>query len=268
MRRALFRAVEGLCRAAGGRALYRAVYLRRPRLRVRREDVRVEGLPAELDGFAIAHLTDFHGGPFLRAEDLTPVVELVNGLEPDAVVLTGDFVTHRTEEGLELVPAFGGLRARRGVYAVFGNHDYRGRREGEIAAALEMRGVRVLRNAHAVLTPGLVLAGIEDLEEGKPADLDAALEGAPPGARILLSHHPGGLTFARGRGVALVLSGHTHGGQVRWPGLASLGPAHPGDRLDTDGTTLVVNRGVGVIGVPLRFGAPPEVVVARLTRGP
>lgn len=264
-RRALFRVVEALCRAAGGRALYRAWFLRPPRLRTRMEEVRVKSLPEDLDGFTIAHLSDFHGGPFLRARDLTGVVEHVNALRPDVVALTGDFLTHVTEEGVEIAAAFGGLVAPRGAFAVFGNHDYRGRREGELVRALAERGVRVLRNAHAILTPGLAIAGIEDLEEGKVSDLDAALAGIPEGAAVvLLSHHPGALEAARSRGVGLVLSGHTHGGQVRWPWLRRLGPPHPGDRVDRGGSTCIVNTGIGVIGVPFRAGAPAEVVIVRL----
>lgn len=268
-RRALFRTVEGLCRLAGGRRFYRWRYLAPGRLRVRREEVAVAGLPAALDGFAICQLSDFHAGPFLRGADLGGVVEAANALDPDVVALTGDFVTHRTEEGLELAPALGALRARRGIFAVFGNHDYRGRREGEIERALGKVGIRALRNAHAVVAPGLAVAGIEDLEEGKPADLDAALEDLPVGAAaVLLSHHPGGLAFAAERGLSLVLSGHTHGEQVRWPLLRRLGPAHPGDRVERGGTTLLVSHGIGAIGVPLRVGAPAEILLAILRAGP
>jgi predicted MPP superfamily phosphohydrolase len=266
-RLALFAAVQGLFQLAGGRAFYRWGFLTPPRLRVRREEVFVGNLPAELDGFTIAQLTDFHGGPFLRARDLAPVVELVNGLGADAIALTGDFITNKTEEGLELVPGLAGLRAPRGIFAVFGNHDYRGRREGELERELGKLGIRALRNAHADVAPGLAIAGIEDLEEGKFADLDAALAGIPPGtAVVLLSHHPGGLEFAAERGVSLVLSGHTHGGQVHWPGLRRLGPAHPGDRLQRGSTTLLVSHGIGVIGVPFRAGAPAEVLLVRLRR--
>jgi predicted MPP superfamily phosphohydrolase len=267
-RRALFATVETACRLAGGRHFYRAVCLTPPRLRVRREDVFVANLAAELDGFSIAQLTDFHAGPFLRARDAARVVEHTNRLEPDLIALTGDFITHKTEEVLELVPALGSLRARRGIFAVFGNHDYKGRREGDLERELGKLGIRALRNAHALVAPGLAVAGIEDLEEGKFADLDAALAAIPPGtAVVLLSHHPGGFELAAPRGVSLVLSGHTHGGQMRWPILSRLGPPHPGDRVERGGATLLVSHGIGAIGVPLRAGAPAEILLVKLRRG-
>jgi hypothetical protein len=267
-RRALFRTVETAARLAGGRRFYRSVFLTSPRLRERREDVAVvAGLPEELLHCTIAHLSDFHGGPFLRSRDLLPLVERVNALEPDVIALTGDFMTHRTEEGIELIGAFAGLRARRGIFAVFGNHDYRRRREGEMAEAMARLGIVTLRNAHAMVMPQLAIAGIEDMEEGKVSDLDAALDGVPPGAvRLLLSHHPGALASASERGVSLVLSGHTHGGQVNLPILRRLGPPHPGDRIERGSTTLLVNHGIGAIGVPFRWKAPAEIVVARLVR--
>ncbi len=261
----LFRSVETLLRLAGGRAFYRAAFLRPSRVRFRREEVVVPGLALERSGFTIAQLSDLHGGPFLRGADLRPLVDVVNALRPDVIALTGDFATHRVEEALELVPALGALRAPGGVFAVFGNHDYKGRREGELVAALASRGIRVLRNAHAVVAPGIAVAGIEDLEEGKVSDLDEALRGAPEAAcTILLSHHPDGLRHAPSRGIALVLSGHTHGEQVRWPLLRRLGPTHPGDRVESGGTTLLVSHGIGVVGVPFRGGTRAEVVVAVL----
>jgi len=266
-RRALFRTVESACRLAGGRAFYRSRYLSAGRFWVRREEVLIPGLAAPLDGYTLAQLSDFHGGPFLRASDLTDALDRVAALAPQAIVLTGDFATHRPEEALELAPAFVRLRAPGGVFAVFGNHDYKWRREAEIALALERAGVRMLRNAHFSPAPGLVIAGIEDLEEGKPSDLDAALAGAPVDAtKVLLSHHPDGLTHAAERGIALVLSGHTHGGQVLLPILRSLGPRHPGDRVQHGATTLLVSHGVGAIGLPLRVGTRAEALLVTLRR--
>lgn len=224
------------------------------------------GLPPHLEGSTIAHLTDFHGGSFLRHSDLKHVIDATNALRPDLVVLTGDFVTHRTAEALELIPAFEALRAPLGVFAVFGNHDYRGRREGEIAAALRNIQIEVLRNTHREVAPGFVVSGVEDLEEGKYCDFDAALAGAGrPPMLLMLSHHPGGFEVSRNRGVHLVLSGHTHGNQVRWPVLRNLGPRHPGDRLDVDGCTLIVSHGIGAIGIPFRAGAPAEIVLVQLS---
>lgn len=266
-RRALFRSVEWICTVLGGRHFYRWRYLSDGRLRVRREMIDVARWPAGMQQITIAHLTDFHGGSYLKSTDLAGVVDRTNRLEPDLVALTGDFLTHRTEEALELVRGLGGLRAKLGMFAVFGNHDYRGRREGEIEAALAAVGVTTLRNRNRAIAPGLFVAGVEDLEEGKHPDFDRAFEGiGPSDIVILLSHHPGGLGQGARRGAVLVLSGHTHGNQVQWPVLRRLGPRHPGDRIQSDGTTLIVSHGIGAIGIPLRVGAAAEIVFATLRR--
>lgn len=264
-RRAFFRSVEWICKVAGGRAFYYYFFLRERRLRVREEAVFVKNLDPKFEGFTIAQLTDFHGGSFLRAADLAGVVNRTNRIAPDLIALTGDFLTHVTEEALELAPAFAPLRAARGIFAVFGNHDYRGRREGEIAAALLQNGVRVLRNSYCKIDDGLFVAGVEDLEEGKYPDFQKALGAIPANSTvILLCHHPAGLEFAASRGVSVVLSGHTHGNQVRWPVLRNLGPTHPGDRMESGNATLIVSHGIGVIGVPFRAGTRAEIVIIRL----
>ncbi|MBI3817214.1 MAG: metallophosphoesterase [Planctomycetes bacterium] len=264
-RRVFFSSIEWICRGLGGRHFYRIYYLTPPRLRVRVEEVVVSGFARELDGFSIVQLTDLHGGPFLRARDLERVIDAANALAPDAIAITGDFLTHRTEEALELAPAFAKLRARKGIFAIFGNHDYRGRREGEIERALAANGVTTLRNASRLLAENCYIAGVEDLEEGKYPDFNKALAGIPAGAAVvLLCHHPAGLEFAAPRGVSLVLSGHTHGTQIRLPIVRNLGPAHEGDRLQSGPTTLIVSHGIGAIGVPLRVGTRAEIVYIKL----
>lgn len=157
-----------------------------------------------------------------------------------------------------------GIAAPLGVFAVLGNHDYKGRREHEIAAALP--GWTFLRNACAVVETGdgarVGLAGIEDIEEGRHADVEAAIGPELGGAhvRVALTHGPRAApAFARA-GFDLVLAGHTHGGQVDLPVLRRLGPAHPGLRVELGATTLLVTRGLGPIGLPLRVRAPAEVV--------
>ena len=274
-----FRAVERAAARLGGRALYRARHLAPGRFRVREERVVVEGLPHALDGLSIAQLSDLHGGPFLGRGDLDAVVEAVNALEPDVCALTGDYVTHGWAEALPLVDALGGLRARLGTYAVFGNHDYRGRQEQKIADALEERGVRFLRDACARVGggsvdgeegedgPALALVGLEDLEEAREVDLARARAGVRPGdVEVHLCHNPMGAPVLARAGARLVLSGHTHGTQLDLPFLRRLGPQHPGARVELGGCTLLVSRGLGVIGFPVRVGAPAEVVVARLAR--
>ncbi|MDP6539802.1 MAG: metallophosphoesterase [Planctomycetota bacterium] len=268
LRLAFFRAVEGACALAGGRRLYRARHLSPGRFLVRRERVRVFGLPAGLAGFRIAHLSDLHGGRFLGAGDLRAVVRAANELEPDLCVVTGDFITHHHGEVLPLVDELAALRSTHGTLAVFGNHDYKDRAEARISAALAPAGVRFLRNACERLEVdggALAVVGLEDLEEGRKVDLARARAGLRAGdVEVVLCHNPAGAQRLARPGCAAVLSGHTHGTQVDLPFLRDLGPPHPGLRVELGETTLIVSRGLGAVGLPVRIGAPAELVVLEL----
>lgn len=270
-RRATVRAIEGLSLALGGRALYRRRHLTPPGLVVRVERVMHPELPAGLDGFRVVQLSDIHAGPFIRRGDLARVVSEVERLAPDLIVITGDLITHRMEEAELILDDIARLRAPHGVCAVFGNHDYRGRREGEIERRWSARGVEFLRNRGRrleVAGGALCVVGVEDLEEGRVVDLAAARAVArPEDFELVLCHNPRGApACARPRCLA-VLSGHTHGGQLDLPWLRSAGPAHPGLRIDLGGTVVLVSRGLGSIGLPLRIGVPTELVVLELARG-
>jgi predicted MPP superfamily phosphohydrolase len=270
-RLAAFRACEIAARAAGGRAYYRRAYLAAARLRVREESVRVAGLPRALEGFRVAHLSDIHAGPFLRRGDLRDVVRAVNALEPDVCAITGDFITHASADALLVLDDLAELRARRGVFAVFGNHDYRGRREGEIADAYAARGVRFLRNASARLAVdggALALVGLEDLEEARVIDLERARASVQRGdVELVLCHNPARARQLAGPRCACILCGHTHGTQIDLPLLRRLGPKHPGSRFFAGDTHVIVNRGLGVVGLPLRVRSPAEIVLVRLCGG-
>ncbi|MFN0242657.1 MAG: metallophosphoesterase [Planctomycetota bacterium] len=270
LRLAFFRSVEHVSASLGGRAFYRWWHLRTGRFRMREETIAVRGLPREWHGYTIAQLSDFHGGSFVRAGDLRDVVASVNRIQPDLCVLTGDFVTHRWDESLGVLADCAGLRARDGVFGVFGNHDYRGRLEGRIADAYSARGIRMLRNEGVRIRRGdasLALVGLEDLEEARAIDPDAARAGLSDcDVEILLCHNPSAARALAHERCAVILSGHTHGGQIDLPLLRRLGPPHPGARVRLGATTLVVSRGLGVVGFPLRVGSPAEVVVVRLVR--
>ena len=163
-------AVERLCATLGGRALYRRLFLDPGRFHIRREEVLVPSLPAALEGLRIVQISDIHAGAFLGSGDLRHVVDAVDELAPDLVVLTGDYITHEWGEALAVAQDLVRLAAPLGVFAVFGNHDYKHRQEGRIAEAFSGGGMRFLRNEHVVLQRGgarLGLVGLEDLEEGK-----------------------------------------------------------------------------------------------------
>jgi len=235
--------------------------------------IAVEHLPASEEGLRILLITDIHVGPFLEPEALARVFARLMATRPDLILLGGDLATARLDEFPPAAGAFRTLAAPRGVFAVLGNHDHYTREPERLTALIEECGIGVLHNRWVPLGPAggasLVLAGIDDRHSGRP-DLDAALAGIPAGAPvILLSHNPDVLFDAAARGVSLVLSGHTHGGQIRIPGLPVL-VRMSRYRLDeghygAGGTQLVVSRGLGVTGLPIRIACPPEAVLLTLT---
>ena len=157
------------------------------------------------------------------------------------------------------------------MFAVLGNHDHYTRQPQRLRAMLEDLGIQVLHNRSVRLRRGggvLSLAGVDDMLLGAP-DLASALAGTS-GPVVLLSHHPDLFFDAMRHDVALMLSGHTHGGQIRVPGLPVL-VRQSRYRLDAGryragGTELLVSRGIGAVGLPFRFGCPPEAVLVRLRR--
>jgi predicted MPP superfamily phosphohydrolase len=231
-------------------------------------------LPAALEGLKIVHLTDIHHGLFTPLADVERVVDLANRLEPDVVALTGDYVTMSPSYIGPVARALGRLRARWGVFAVLGNHDFQVGPEA-ITEALRCERVRVLRNAHhAVRADGAALwiVGIDDLWWACD-DLAAALRSVPPlDPKILLCHNPLGIWKAANQGVDLVLAGHTHGGQVLLPGLRALYRSKLGEKFIAgwnrlNGTQIYVSRGIGKVVVPIRVACPPEIARLRLRSG-
>lgn len=278
LRIAAFAAIERLAVLLGGRAIYRRRHLRRDRLHVREEWIEVPDLPAELEGFSVAHLSDLHAGPFLGRGDLAGVRSVLEELRPDVVCWTGDFVVHGIHNVMPLQEELASLVGARATYAVFGNHDYLHREEWRFVEAMEPAGWRFLRNGSELLEVGAArvgFCGIEDPEEGKVVDVEGAVRGLlgaeadeHPDLIVALSHGPRAAPEFAARGAQVVLAGHSHGTQVDLPLLRDLGPSHPGLRVELGGTTLVVSRGLGVIGAPLRVGVPAEVVVLRFRTAP
>jgi predicted MPP superfamily phosphohydrolase len=243
-------------------------------------EVAIAGLPAAFDGLRVLLVTDIHTGPFLEPASLERVFRRMLAAAPDLVLLGGDLTTARADELPPCIAAFRALRAPLGVFAVLGNHDHYTREPDRVRGFLDSCGITVLHNRPVLLErpagpgPGTArvrLAGIDDLHAGRP-DLGAALDGAVEGQPvILLSHNPDVVFAAARRNVALVLSGHTHGGQVRIPGLPVLVRMSryrldEGHYVVDGGTQLVVSRGLGVTGLPIRVACPPEAVLITLGR--
>jgi len=240
---------------------------------VREVQVPVTGLPPELAGFRIAQISDLHVGLTIRRHFVQRVVDRVNRLQADAVAITGDTIDGQVHELREHTAPLGTLRARHGVFAVTGNHEYY---SGAPAWIAEFRrlGLRVLMNEHVVIEhqgAGLVLAGVPDytahhFERGHASDPQAALAGAPPGLpRVLLAHQPRTAPAAAAAGFQLQLSGHTHGGQfLPWRWFVPLQQPYVAGLHRHEGLWVYVSRGTGYWGPPKRLGAPSEISVLTL----
>ena len=240
--------------------------------RVAAQVVEVDGLPAALDGLRIVQLSDLHCGPFVSEERVDDWVERANELDGDLVALTGDFIAWGGRHVKPVARALGKLRARRGVFACMGNHDYFGAGAGDrLVAALEVQGIEVLRNRSRALAGGLVVAGVDDAWSRR-ADLGSALAGIDEGAwTLLLCHDPAAFPRIARTGVPLTLSGHTHAGQFAVPFVAQLNLAALITRytagLYREGSSvLYVSSGLGTTGPPLRIGTRAEIALLTLRR--
>ncbi len=253
---------------ATGTGAYGYLYERR-RLAVTSESITVPGLPAALSGLRIGLMTDVHRSQWVSEADVREAASALMGQEPDLIVLGGDYVTFGDRRYVEpAAEALADLRAPHGVFAVLGNHDD----DRDVPSALHRHGIEVLRDARTqrrIRNERLELVGIRYWTK-RAADIALAARGAS-GTTLLLAHDPRRLVEASALNMPLVLSGHTHGGQVVLPivgaiaakkfpvisGLGSLGD-----------TRIFVSRGVGTVYVPIRLGCPPEVAVLTLQSPP
>jgi len=240
---------------------------------VSRRAIALPHLPRAFEGKTLALLTDVHHGPFTPREYVRHVVDLTNALRPDFVALAGDYVSNG---GRYIAPVFeelGRLRAAIGRYAVIGNHDaWDGL--SETYDAMHEAGFVDLTNAGTWIEHRgcrLRLAGVGDLWT-QDQDLGAALGDAEEGdATIVLSHNPDFVEAIDDRRVGLVLSGHTHGGQVFVPGYGSpilpskFGQKYAQGLVQGPTARVYVSRGIGTVGPPVRLFCRPEVVLITLT---
>ena len=237
-------------------------------------------LPAAWDGVRIAQLSDFHYDDTFSAVPLRKAVAVINRLQPDLVLLTGDFVT---------VPAFvsdkrpgaraidpcaellAELKSKLGSFACLGNHDV-ATDPARVVGVLQGRKIQLLRNAAEPLERNgkrLWLAGVDDVLEGS-ADLDVTLQKIPSDEPVvLMAHEPDFATHVAKHSVDLQLSGHSHGGQVRIPFfgapvLPQLAQKFPKGLYHIGGLTLYTNVGIGTVVLPVRFDCPPEIALFTL----
>ena len=238
--------------------------------------VEIAGLPASFDGYQVVQLTDLHISRLFPRRWTEAVVTVTNGLDADLIVVTGDFIDGTVAARRADVAPLAGLRARNGAWFIPGNHEYFFGYEAWIEH-LSGLGLRPLLNEHAILVRGkgrIVLAGLTDLsapETGNaPPNLTAALAGSPTDAPILLlDHQPKQARVAAHRGVALQLSGHTHGGMILGFDqlVAQANGGFVSGRYDVDGMTLYVSNGTALWpGFALRLGRPSELTRITLRR--
>ncbi|MEO8433790.1 MAG: metallophosphoesterase [Pyrinomonadaceae bacterium] len=239
-------------------------------LTVEHQPVILSKLPAELEGMKIVHLSDLHHSPFTGTEQIERAIEMANRLEPDIVALTGDYISHDRSYAARCAEMVGRLRARYGVYAVLGNHDH-WTDAALITDLFRAEGIHVLINEGLRFEQrggSFWLAGVDDTMVGLE-DLPLALAGSRESEmKLLLAHNPIILRRAARAGVDLVLSGHTHGGQVAWRSERSVS-GRPRRRMlkglgRSGHTQIYVTRGLGTVVLPIRYGCPPEVSLIEL----
>jgi hypothetical protein len=258
------------------RALVQAAAVEARQFELTRFPIRLAKLPRAFHGVKLAQLSDIHHSPFLGEAEIAQAVRFTNALQPDLIALTGDYISHSPDYIASVARLLGELRAPLGVFAILGNHDH-WTDGARMAAALRDAGITTLINEHITLRRDdahIKLLGIDDMMV-KRDDLAAALVGTSEDeTRILLSHNPAIIREAARAKIDLVLSGHTHGGQINWRLLTG----RPERRrwlqrrsrrllrgyAAVDNTQIYVNRGLGTVVVPLRYGCTPEITLMEL----
>ncbi len=274
----LLRGMEGLTVASFGAATY-GVFEGRTGHEFTGADITIDGLPGELDGFTIGLLSDIHSSSFMTKKQMDAYCAGVMSLGTDLIVVPGDFVNSQTEEVYPFAEAFSALHAPCGVYGVMGNHDFYAPDPDRVAREVDGCGVRLLRNDSTILAKNgaqIALLGIDDV--GRPDRAASHIENASRGirdglVRILLCHRPYFLDEAASAGMDVVLSGHTHGGQIVLGHIggvaltpAALASPYVWGKYSRGRTQMYVSRGIGTVGLPMRINCPPEITKITLRR--
>lgn len=262
-------------------------------IQITRIEIPIDGLSPHLDGFTIVQLSDLHLGPHVDSHQIRRAVDLANDLNPDLIVLTGDFVSRFASYAKPCAQELSRLTAPYGIYAITGNHD-QWTDDDVVTAELQRVGISVLRNEACQLlvgTEAIWLVGIDDAgvtgitggsgisqsdfaalwveQRDAYQRLTANIPSGEPA--ILLVHNPDFVETVSLAGISLALCGHTHGGQIRFPIMGPLvlpslyGQRYAGGLVECGGTPIYVNRGIGLISPPLRFLCRPEITLLRLT---
>lgn len=267
---------SALATAAAGIGGYAYIYELEPdQITVEQVALALPRLPHAFEGLRLVQISDLHLGEHISAEHLHAVIDRVNAQNADVVAITGDYIHHNARPiADQIIPVLQRIQAREAVVGVMGNHDHwaGARVVREVVAAgnvLDLRNdVRTLRRG----SDELHLCGLDDFTE-RISNLDQVLDRLPPtGGAVLLVHEPdyADISALTGR-FDLQISGHSHGGQVRLPGIGPLvlpryGQKYPNGHYTIGTMQLYTNRGIGLISPPVRFNCPPEITVFTLQR--
>lgn len=257
--------------------LFRLIYEGK-RVHVRRTKLYIPDLDERLIGMKIFFGSDIHAGPPLRHKGMAKLVEKINGLEPDIILLGGDYVGGNFRGTQYFYPAIAKLQSTHGTYAVIGNHDHWETGDA-IDTLMKDAHATLLRNKNVCITHNgarFYVAGVDDAWTGHP-DLLKTAEGIEQSEfAIMLSHNPdifaNGLPNNNKGGFDLAMAGHTHGGQITGFGKFAYAPTEYGKRYLNDwriekGVPILVSNGIGCNGFPVRFYAPAEMHLIELARG-
>jgi predicted MPP superfamily phosphohydrolase len=260
--------------AAGGVALGSVCYgfAESGAIQVERVSVHLPNLPASFNNLRIAFLTDIHHGPYLTTDGVAAMVRTAQALQPDLILLGGDYCLRETRYIAPCFDVLKGLNAPLGVFGVLGNHDY-AHGEGETRRGMKAAGIQDLTNNGLWLTRGndrLRLGGVDDLWFGRPDAKPALGDATRNDACLLVSHNPDFAETLTDPRVGLTLCGHTHGGQASIPGLANpfvpsrYGMKYAKGLVEAPTTKVYVSKGLGLTALPMRFNCPPELTLLTL----
>ncbi len=272
-RRQVLLAARGAVLASPVVATGYAVFIQRSDLRIKEVTIPVPGLPRELDGVRLVQLSDIHLSPFLSVRELERAVDMANETRPDIALVTGDLITTAADPLDACLDRLRQLRASNGVIGCLGNHEFYADAEDYTTERGARLGIDFLRGRSRVISlkgAALNFAGV-DYQRMHSAYLQGAQRLVAPGmVNVLLSHNPDVFPVAARQGYQLTIAGHTHGGQITVEilnqnlSIARFYTPYVYGLYQQDGAAVYVTRGIGTVGVPARFGAPPEIALIRL----